>query len=83
MSNPLLNNTPLPPFSQIKPEYVEPAIDHLLAEARSVVQQSLQANKNYTWENLIEPIENSEDRLNKAWSPISHLNSVMNNDELR
>lgn len=83
MSNPLLNNTLLPLFSQIKPEHVEPAIDHLLAEARSVVQQSLQANKNYTWENLIEPIENSEDRLNKAWSPISHLNSVMNNDELR
>jgi oligopeptidase A len=83
MSNPLLNNTPLPLFSQIKPEHVEPAIDHLLAEARSVVEQSLQANKNYTWENLIEPIENSEDRLNKAWSPISHLNSVMNNDELR
>ncbi len=83
MINPLLSNTTLPLFSQIKPEHVEPAIDQLLAEARAVVEKQLQASTDYSWENLIEPIENAEDRLNKAWSPVSHMNSVVNNDALR
>jgi len=83
MSNPLLANTELPLFSQIQPEHVEPAIDQLLAEARTTVENSLQATNAYTWENLIEPIENAEDRLSKAWSPVSHMNSVVNSDALR
>jgi len=83
MSNPLLSNADLPLFSKIKPEHVEPAIDQLLAEARAAVEHNLQANNQYTWDNLIEPIETIEDKLNKAWSPVSHMNSVVNNDALR
>jgi len=83
MNNPLLENTPLPQFSKIKPEHIEAAIDTLLAEARHVVDSHLKAVTDYTWENLVEPIENSEDKLNKVWSPISHMNSVVNSDELR
>lgn len=83
MNNPLLEDSTLPQFSKIKPEHVEPAIDSLLAEARSIVEQHLQATTEFTWENLIEPVENIEDKLNKAWSPVSHLNSVINTDELR
>ncbi|NOR68238.1 MAG: oligopeptidase A [Methylomarinum sp.] len=83
MNNPLLENSTLPQFSKIKPEHIEPAIDSLLSEARAVIEQHIQATTDYTWENLIEPIENIEDKLNKAWSPISHMNSVVNTDELR
>ncbi len=83
MNNPLLADTILPVFSQIKPEHVEPAIDELLAQARTVVEKKLNATKNYSWENLIAPIENADDRLSKAWSPVSHMNSVVNSDELR
>ena len=83
MNNPLLANTLLPLFSQIKPEHIEPAIDQLLANARATVEKQLHATKNYTWENLIEPLENADDKLGKAWSPVSHLNSVVNNDALR
>lgn len=83
MNNPLLQNSVLPLFSQIKPEHVEPAIDQLLADARTVVEQHLQATTEYTWENLVEPIEDAEDRLSKAWSPVSHMNSVVNSDALR
>ncbi|ESS72628.1 oligopeptidase A [Methyloglobulus morosus KoM1] len=82
MNNPLLAESTLPLFSQIKPEYVEPAIDRLLAEARAVVEERLQASNNYTWENLIEPLESADDRLNRAWSPVSHLNSVVNTKEM-
>ena len=81
--NPLLTTTVLPLFSEIKPEYIEPAISQLLAEARAVVDQQLQATSQYTWNNLVEPLEEAEDKLNKAWSPVSHLNSVVNSDELR
>jgi len=83
MSNPLLETTTLPQFSKIKAEHVEGAIDTLLADARAVVKKQLQATKEYTWENLIDPIENAEDKINKAWSPISHTNSVVNTDEMR
>jgi oligopeptidase A len=83
MSNPLLANTELPLFSQIRPEHVVPAIDQLLSEARATVESCLNAADRYTWKNLVEPIENAEDRLGKAWSPVSHMNSVVNSDELR
>ncbi len=81
--NPLLTPTVLPLFSQIKPEHIEPAISQLLAEVLTIVDQQLKATHHYTWKNLLEPIEEAEDRLNKAWSPVSHLNSVLNSDELR
>ncbi len=83
MKNPLLENTTLPQFSKIKPEHIVSAIDKILAEARKVVDIQLKANTVYNWENLIEPIEDIEDKLNKTWSPISHMNSVVNTDELR
>ena len=83
MKNPLLETDGLPPFSRIKPEHVEPAVDELLAENRRVLQQRLDATDDYSWDNLIAPLEDAEDRLNKAWSPVSHLNSVVNSEELR
>lgn len=83
MNNPLLINTLLPLFSEIKPKHVEPAIDSLLAEARSVVEEQLQTRKNYSWEKLIQPLDDVENKLHKAWSPVSHLNAVLNSEELR
>jgi oligopeptidase A len=83
MDNPLLSKFTLPPFRQIKPEHVEPAIDQLLADARDVVKQKLAETERYTWENLIKPLEEVDDIINKAWSPVSHMNSVVNSDELR
>jgi len=83
MSNPLLELTGLPPFSRIRPEHVEPAIDQLLAEAREQVETLLAGNTNYSWENLVEPLEKMDDRLSRAWSPVSHMNSVVNSDAMR
>ncbi|MCW9025117.1 MAG: oligopeptidase A [Gammaproteobacteria bacterium] len=84
MSNPLLEMTGLPPFSKIKPEHVEPAVDQLLAEIRQAVVAYLDKNKgHYTWDNLIQPLDDMDDRLSRVWSPVSHMNSVVNSDELR
>jgi len=83
MSNPLLETTGLPHFPQIRPEHVEPAIDAILAESRARIQCVLAANDTYTWDNLIQPLEDVGERLNRAWSPVSHMNSVVNSDESR
>lgn len=83
MNNPLLTDSELPLFSEIRPEHVEPAIDQLLQNARKTVADCLSAASDFSWQNLIEPIENAEDRLGKAWSPASHLNSVVDSEALR
>ena len=83
MSNPLLELRGLPPFSSIRPEHVVPAMEQLLAEARLRVSELLESNAHYTWENLIEPLEAMDDRINRAWSPVSHMNAVVNSEALR
>ncbi|MFZ7200406.1 oligopeptidase A [Avibacterium avium] len=82
MSNPLLSETLLPQFSQIKPEHIQPAISQLIQENRDTVEQVLK-QPHLTWQNFIEPLTESGDRLSKAWSPVSHLNAVKNSPELR
>ncbi|MGD0958808.1 MAG: oligopeptidase A [Methylomonas sp.] len=83
MNNPLLENTPLPQFSKIRPEHIQPAIDELLENARQTIARQLNSNTGYSWENLIDVIDEAEDRLNKAWSPVSHMNAVVNSDAMR
>jgi oligopeptidase A len=83
MDNPLFDLTGLPPFLRIRPEHVEPAIDQLLAECRARIAELTQRPEVPTWGSFVEPLEELDDRLSRAWSPVGHLNSVMNSDELR
>ncbi|MCF1182235.1 oligopeptidase A [Marichromatium gracile] len=83
MSNPLLETQTLPAFSRIGPEHVEPALDAQLAECRALIERLTREIAVPTWENFIEPLEESEDRLGRVWSPVSHLNSVLNSEALR
>ncbi|MFA0310757.1 oligopeptidase A [Vibrio splendidus] len=83
MSNPLLTFTDLPPFSQIKPEHVKPAVEQVIEECRNKIEQVLEGNTSPSWDNLVAPIDEVDDRLGRIWSPVSHMNSVVNSDELR
>ncbi|MCB1789965.1 MAG: oligopeptidase A [Gammaproteobacteria bacterium] len=83
MSNPLLEQTGLPAFSAIKPDHVEPAIDTLLAENRSRIAELIENTPDPDWDTFVEPIEKWEDRLGRVWSPVSHMNSVVNSEALR
>jgi oligopeptidase A len=83
MSNPLLDITSLPAFDRITSDHAEPAIDHCLQHCRAVLNSVTETDDPATWASVIEPLEDADDRLNRAWSPISHLNSVMNHDALR
>lgn len=82
MSNPLLNIQGLPPFSQIKPEHIQPAVEKLIQDCRDTIEQVLK-QPHFTWENFILPLTEVSDRLSRAWSPVSHLNSVKNSPALR
>ena len=83
MTNPLLTPAPLPLFSQIKPEHVLPAIQETLKNCRHTIETVLKQNSEYTWNNLIQPIDEMDEKFGRAWSPVSHLNAVKNSPELR
>jgi oligopeptidase A len=83
MNNPLLEKHSLPPFSRIAPEHVVPAIRQLLDENRVAIDRLLASDQAFGWDNLAQPLEDLDDRLNKAWSPVGHMNAVVNSDALR
>src|SRR5690606_300953 len=74
--NPLLVANVLPPFSSIHAEHVTPAITALVAEGRAQLQQLLETNQMPTWDSLVAQVESRCDKLDQAWAPVSHLNSV-------
>lgn len=83
MSNPLLDTPDLPAFDRIAPEHVEPAIEQILSDNRAAIDTRLAQGAPFTWDNFVAPMEALEDRLDRAWSPVSHLNAVVNTPELR
>jgi oligopeptidase A len=83
MQNPLQQDYTLPPFSEIKPEHVETALDDALDAAKKKVINITENLASPDWQSLIVPMEQLDASIDKVWSPVSHLNSVMNSDELR
>lgn len=82
MTNPLLESSALPAFSQIEPAHIQPAIEHLIEQNRVTITR-LTEQPDFDWDNLIKPLELMNDRLDKAWSPVRHMNSVKSSDALR
>jgi oligopeptidase A len=81
-ANPLLESSTLPRFDAIRPEHVVPAISQLIREQRARVAQ-LEAVTNPTFASVVEPLEELQHALGRAWSPVGHLNAVMNSENLR
>ncbi|MCH8497710.1 MAG: oligopeptidase A [Marinobacter sp.] len=82
MNNPLLHQDLLPDFTLVKTEQMETAIDQILSDNRVQIQQ-LASQPDPTWDTLAMPMQALDTRLSNAWSVISHLNGVMNNEALR
>ena len=82
MTNPLLTDQLLPRFDAIRPEHVGPAIRGLLDANRARIA-GLAAGDPPTFAGVIEPLEEMNHRLARAWSPVSHLNAVVNSPGLR
>lgn len=83
MTNPLLSNTPLPAFSAIRAEHILPAVKKTLSECKETIEYVVNQIAPYTWDNLVQPIDEADEKFSRVWSPINHLNSVKNSQELR
>src|ERR1700722_11853191 len=82
MENPLLGHEPLPPFALIRPEHGEPGVRELLERSRARIGQ-LESLGKPTFATVIEPLEELQHQVSRTWSPVSHLNAVLNSDALR
>jgi oligopeptidase A len=82
MENPLLAHAVLPAFAVIRPEHVEPAVREILAASRARIDE-LAAVGNPTFADVVEPLEELQHRISRTWSPVSHLNAVLNSEQLR
>lgn len=80
--NPLLQNLELPPFEEIKVEFIEEAIFQRLTEVEADLTK-IESHIVPSWDKLIQPLYEMEEKLHRTWSPISHLTSVANSDPLR
>jgi oligopeptidase A len=82
MGNPLLAEGPLPQFMRIRAEHVEPAVRELLRANRARLEQ-LATVAQPTFATVVEPLEELHHRTSRTWSPVSHLNAVLNSEALR
>ncbi|MFC3608086.1 oligopeptidase A [Stutzerimonas tarimensis] len=83
-NNPLLQDFDLPPYSEIRPEHVEPAVDCILADNRIALQELLtRPADSLDWATLVVGLDEMNERLAHAWGPVSHLNAVCNSPALR
>jgi oligopeptidase A len=79
----MLASIGLPQFSHIDTEHFKFRLEAMLKGHLEQVYQLLQNNHYYTWDNLMYPLEDMADELERFWSPLSHLHSVMDSPKLR
>ena len=80
--NPLLTNSELPNFNEIRPEHFEPAIDELIKSFNSTLVSVIK-EKEPTWISTIQKLDEESARLDFAVGVITQLNSVNSVDPIR
>lgn len=83
MSNPLLDTSGLPDFDVIKPQHAVPALTELIAAHRQKLDQILAEPNARDAASLIQPMEEMSHELGRVWSPVSHLQSVLDDPAWR
>ncbi|WP_101674195.1 oligopeptidase A [Alloalcanivorax mobilis] len=81
-NNPLIDYPDLPPFADIRPEHVKPAVEELVAAGRQRIHDVLAA-RDFSYRALEMALAEEDDRLSKAFGPVGHLNAVAQNEVLR
>ena len=82
-ANPLLDFGDLPRFAAVKPEDIAPAVGLLLAENRALVARLTASDTPPTWSGFLQPLEDANERLSRAWGVVAHLHGVLDSPELR
>ncbi len=73
----------LPSFSITDTDKFINQLDDMLTKHLSTISVLLQQTEAFTWENLMYPLEEMDDELERFWSPMSHLHAVANTPALR
>lgn len=79
MLNPLLDTDCLPRFREIKPEHTLPALRELISVHRQKLAALTASESPHTFDSLIKPLEEMQHELRRAFSPVTHLQSVLEN----
>ncbi|RUQ93672.1 M3 family metallopeptidase [Legionella septentrionalis] len=72
----------LPQFSDLDIQTFPQRLETLLENNLKRIDHLLE-NKEYTWERLMQPLEDMDDALERFWAPLSHLHAVVNSTQLR
>lgn len=83
MTNPLLEPHELPPFEQFSPDQIVPAMTELIDTSKARINELVKTTQAPTWDMLIEPISELDERLDNAWAVFGHLTGVKDSPELR
>ena len=73
----------LPPFSQIQPDQVQPAVTQAIADCKQKIEDVLAQKEPSHLGQPDRPAGRGQRPPSRIWSPISHLNAVQNSEALR
>ncbi|MBL7481417.1 M3 family metallopeptidase [Legionella bononiensis] len=73
----------LPQFSHLDVAGFKTHLEALLKNHLEQIDTVLKENQHYTWDNLMYPLDDLADSLERFWSPMSHLHGVMDSKALR
>ena len=80
--NPLLTEAGIPAYDTISAEHVADGVRTMLQQTEKLLRTAEQ-QETVDWEELTEPLEKIDLLFEYGWSPVEHLLSVVNSDELR
>jgi oligopeptidase A len=83
MKNPLLQIGGLPAFDDIRPEFVTPAMDVLLANANAALERVVGPDVPPDFDAMSSVFTVATERLSRAWRAVEHLTGVADTPELR
>ncbi len=72
----------LPDFSSVEPSELAGSLKDMIADLQAQIDKLVEI-ESPDWNNFVEPLTTHMDALGRLWSPVSHLNAVMNSEELR
>lgn len=80
--NPILRNNGIPAYDAIESSHIEAGVKEMLSRASEILE-SVEQQSAATWNGLMAPLEKIDLLYEYGWSPVEHLLSVVNSDELR
>jgi len=81
--NSLFTDAALPAFSSVRAADVVPAIDAILADYQTGIDRLTTTGAARDFEHVMLEQERLDQRLSRAWAPVSHLHAVADTPELR